>query len=410
VISVSEAHRIIGEQFSQLPVRVEDTSIEWAKQSVSTTDFVADRDLPPFNRVAMDGIAIRFSAMNTGRRSFRVAALQLAGKPPCTLEDPSACIEVMTGAVLPDGTDTVIRYEDLSIHEHVATLHQSVDVKSGQNVHLRGSDRRQGETLLPAGMSLASTHWAIAATVGGNNVKTKCMPRVTIIGTGDELVAVGVKPLPHQIRASNVYAVAAALRDIGVLEIRMQLAADDEQDLKEKLAAACESSDICIITGAVSAGKVDLVPAALKHIGAQELFHKVAQRPGKPLWFGTVPQSQTIVFGLPGNPVSTLACTYRYVIPAIQQHFGSAQSARKLHAELTADVDFSLGETMSLFQPVKVNFREDARIVCTPVRNIGSGDLGSLGISDGFVELKQGKTKFLSGEVVPLYLWSSRLG
>ncbi len=409
MISVFQASQSIREQFSQLPVRIGETPIECAKQSVSTSAIVADRDLPPFDRVAMDGIAIRFSAINTGRRSFHIAALQLAGKPACTLNDLGECIEVMTGAILPEGADTVIRYEDLHLNDQTASLHDTLDVKQGQNVHRRGSDRSQGDTLVNDDASMWSPNWAIAATVGASTLPTKIMPRVAIIGTGDELVAVNAQPLAHQIRASNIYAVAASLRDIGVSEISLQLVADNEQELHTALSAACDANDICIITGAVSAGKVDLVPAALKTIGAIEIFHKVAQRPGKPLWFGTVPQSKTIVFGLPGNPVSTLACAYRYVIPAIQERFGSSASTRQLYAELTDDVDFSLGEKMTLFQPVKVTFRNDARIVCTPVRNIGSGDLGSLGISDGFVELSQGKTKFATGEAVPLYLWSTRL-
>ena len=371
---------------------------------VSAQPITADRDLPPFDRVAMDGIAIRFASYEGGRRQFRLDGMQAAGAPPIDLSNDEHAVEVMTGAVLPNGTDTVIRYEDLKIAGGVAVLTPATTaLELGQNIHRRGSDRLAGDLLIAPGDPMHPPQWAVAATVGCLEITAASMPHICVIGTGDELVDLGEVPLPHQIRASNIYAIAAALRGHGFANISLHLVKDDPEELARLLATKLENCAACVLTGAVSAGKFDHVPATLKRLGVSEVFHKISQRPGKPMWFGET--QKCLIFGLPGNPVSSLICCYRYVIPALRSLSSKSGETSSRYAELTESIAFASGEHMTLFAPVKVSYGRDAKVRATPIRNVGSGDLGALLGSDGFVECPAGKTEYLPGETVSLYLW-----
>ena len=405
MLSVTEAFDCIMSRTARGPTASRGTChTKRAQFGYSAQRITADRDLPPFDRVAMDGIAIRFASYDGGRRQFHIAGMQAAGAPPVDLSDDEHAVEVMTGAVLPNGTDTVVRYEDLKIAGGAALIMPTkTAIYLGQNIHQRGSDRLAGDLLIAPGDPMHPPQWAVAATVGCLEVMVPSMPHICVIGTGDELVDLGDVPLPHQIRASNIYAIAAALRGQGFANISVHLVKDDPEELVDLLAAKLEDCDACILTGAVSAGKFDHVPATLKRLGVTEVFHKINQRPGKPMWYGETKRG--VVFGLPGNPVSSLICCYRYVIPWIGSLIGRPSETLIRYAELTEAISFANGEHMTLFAPVKVSYGRDAKVRATPVRHVGSGDLGALLGSDGFVECPAGKTEFLPGETVSLYLW-----
>ena len=172
---------------------------------------VADRDVPPFDRVAMDGIAVASAGLSGGVQSFRVASTQAAGEPPHALPEADACVEIMTGAALPDGCDAVVRYEDLVLADGQAALREGVVVTPGQNIHGRGTDRRAGEPVLAPGVRLGPPRVAALAALGRAQVRVSAVPRVAVVTTGDEVVAVDVPVLPHQIRQSNGPAIGAAL-------------------------------------------------------------------------------------------------------------------------------------------------------------------------------------------------------
>lgn len=387
MISVQEASAIIHSHL--LVPTSESIILKNAGGRTLAAPVFADRDLPPFNRVAMDGIAFNFSFFQKGQREFPVEATQAAGLPQCKLNTANACLEVMTGAVLPAGTDTVVRYEDLEIKNGVAKVLVET-IEANQNIHPQGQDARLGEELLPAGMKISPAEVALLASVGINQVKVLAFPKTAIISTGDELVEVSQTPLPHQIRRSNDSALQAALQEMGCPAATFHLA-DSKDVLKTELTKIFKQHDLIILSGGVSKGKFDFIPDVLESLGVKKLFHQVSQKPGKPFWFGKS-EKQT-VFALPGNPVSTYMCFYRYIKPWLQKSLG-------FHAE-TAHVvlarDFIFKPELTYFLQVKVQ-NEGGTLMAYPIAGGGSGDFANLKNVDGFIELPASQQHFAKGE------------
>lgn len=361
----------------------------------------ADRDFPPFNRVTMDGIAFAWGAL-PARRILRVAGVQHAGDPPQSCP-PQQCLEVMTGAVLPLGADTVVRYEDVEFTEEdkqkMATLRVVPD-QPGQSVHPQGADQQQGDVLLKPGTVLQAADLAVAASVGKTHLRVSQLPSVGIVSTGDELVAVSEVPLPHQIRQSNAYALQAALATLGVSATRYHLP-DEQAAVYAGIAQALYQHDLLLISGGVSRGKRDYVPAALAAAGVAERFHRVQQRPGKPLWFGQRPPDK-VVFGLPGNPVSTLVGFYRYVKPWLLASLEQTPPL-PLWASLSGPIVFF--PELTYFLNVSVHVASDGRLAATPQPGNGSGDFVNLVECQGFLELPAERSQFVAGETFPLHLF-----
>jgi molybdopterin molybdotransferase len=390
MVGVEEATRIIfSNPFSPKQVTV---PLWTAPGRILAESIVADRPFPPFDRVAMDGVAIAFRDFEDGTRDFPVQEVQAAGQPAKTLQHARACIEVMTGAILPKGTDTVIRYEDLLINNRVATIQQPV-VK-GQNVHVRGIDASQDEVLVRPGMKMSPAEVALLASVGKSYVKVIDFPRAAIISTGNELIDIDSVPLPHQIRRSNVFAIQAGMKDMNwageVFHIN-----DDENILNQMLHELLQQFDVLILSGGVSKGKFDFIPSILEKIGVRKIFHQVNQRPGKPFWFGKSDDGKT-VFALPGNPVSTFLCFYRYIKPWVLRSAGLAPE--QPHALLNND--FTFHPALTYFLQVTLT-NENGVMMATPVVGGGSGDFANLKEVTGFLELPADKKEFKKGEVYP---------
>ncbi len=389
MISVAEALNIVMSNPYQTTV-----SAVPLLSSVGRTlaeDILADRDFPPFNRVAMDGLAFCFDEVDF--QKIIIENIQFAGETQKVLQDSTKGIEVMTGAILPLGCDTVLRYEDINIESindmKVASITiVKEEIRKGQNVHLQGSDRKADDVLLQKGIKISPTEIAVMATVGKSVVKVNSMPKIAIISTGDELVGIDVSPLPYQIRSSNAFMLAAALQQIGIEASTFHLI-DEEAILYQKLQEIITSHDILLLSGGVSAGKKDYVPAILADLGLEKLFHKVAQKPGKPMWFGKT-QEGKIVFALPGNPVSTFLCFCKYVLPTLK---GGIKSE-----EVILDKDIIFKPDLSYFVPVKTYF-EAGKMLATPFEGSGSADFANLTDCDGFVELPADKQVFKAGEV-----------
>ena len=248
MISVQEATEIVNNHLGNFGE--EKVSLSKCVNRVLTEDISADRDFPPFNRVMMDGIAINFKAWKQGSKSFKIEGVQYAGIPVKKLDNLNNCMEVMTGAMLPVNTDTVIRYEDFSVDNGIATIEIS-DVKQGQHVHDRGIDKKVGELLIKKGVLISPAEVAILATVGRLEVMVKRMPTVAVISSGDELVEVNASPQDHQIRKSNVYALQASLSELDV-ETELHHIVDEPSSMKLKIKALIDTNDVLILRSQVT--------------------------------------------------------------------------------------------------------------------------------------------------------------
>ena len=409
MITVQEAENIVFQHISSQ--NTEGVALMQANGRILAEDLYADRDFPPFDRVTMDGIAIRFADFEYGIKAYQIIGIQAAGMPQVqrngvplseTTEHRSValCVEVMTGAMLPDGFDTVIRYEDLKIENGIANV--LIDnILEKQNIHKRGIDRKENDRIILKGGKITATEIGTAATIGKSILQVYKNPKVAIISTGDELVAVSETPRVHQIRRSNVYAIAAILDTHFKIQAKLFHFNDDKALITKGLNKILSQFDIVILSGAVSEGKYDFVPVVLHDLGVQKLFHKVAQRPGKPFWFGIKSRNlkseirNTVIFALPGNPVSTFMCAYRYIVPFINKSFGIDIPLQ--YAQL--GTDFTFKPALTYYLQVKLSQNTEGVLIATPVEGHGSGDLANLNDADAFLELPMARDTFKKGEV-----------
>jgi molybdopterin molybdotransferase len=381
----------------------EDCAIAEAHGRVLRSDLKADRDLPPFDRVTMDGFALRSSARTAGIGRFRVEATQAAGMRPFTLgpaED--SCIEVMTGSVLPEGADCVVPYEDTARETgSMVLLPEAEPTAAGRHVHRRGSDHAKNDVIVRAGVRLTGREIAVAASCGHPAVTVTHSPKVAVISTGDELVEVDSLVAPHQIRRSNDHAIRAALIGAGYPRADRFHLRDIRHEIEHMLWHILAEYEVILITGGVSKGKFDFLPSELGRQGVRKIFQGVAQRPGKPFWFG-LSGRMTPVFALPGNPVSAYTCLHRYVLPALDHASGLALRAPLL-AALSERVVFK--PKLACLLPVRLSSGPHAELLAAPCATNSSGDFAGLVGTDGFVELPAALDEFPAGYVAPYRPW-----
>ena len=385
------------------PAGQEECPLADAHGRVLRSPIRADRDLPPFDRSTMDGYAVRSEAMAAGVRRFRVEAVQAAGHPALTLGPaPEACVEIMTGAPLPAGTDAVVPYEDTARAGDWVTAAAGLMVAAGNAVHRRASDHPAGEIIVSPGIRLSSREIAVAAACGCAKLTVSCRPSIAVVATGDELVEAGAAVAAHQIRRSNDYALRAALAEAGYPEVETFHVGDGQPQVAELLRRVLADYDVVLLTGGVSRGKFDLIPAELERQGARKIFHGVNQRPGKPLWFGLGSRQQP-VFALPGNPVSAYLCLHRYVLPGLATAAGFSPPPPRRVALAAA---FSFPSRMTRFLPVKLVAGPEGEPRATPVPGNTSGDFSGLVGTDGFVELAPEPDEFPAGWMAPYRPWA----
>ncbi len=383
-LSIIEEHK--GE-FS-----IESRNLEECIGAYLAEDLIADRDFPPFDRVTMDGIAIVYDTFKNGKRTFSIESVAAAGTPQLTLKDTQNCIEVMTGAIMPIGVDTVIRYEDLELKEDSATINLDV-LRHKQNVHFKGIDIAKGTVIVSKGKQLSSAEINIAASVGKNILKVRQMPKVVIFSTGDELVPVHQTPELHQIRRSNIYGIQATLKEWGV-SAKLEHLADNKEEMLATISKMLKEYDLFIFTGGVSKGKFDYLPDVLEELKVTKHFHKIQQRPGKPFWFGSNTEGKKI-FALPGNPVSSFVCVYVYIQFWLKQSLGLEQE--RLYVKLKNNVNFK--PDLVYFLEATLESLADGSLIANAIKGNGSGDFANLVKTDGFLILPQGKSEFLANEV-----------
>ena len=398
-IDVEEACVLIRERLHDWgTVRI---PIDAAQGEVLRQTVAAERDQPPFDRVTMDGIAIRHSAYATGLRTFAVAGTQGAGNAPVALPNEQNCVVIMTGAALPPGTDTVVPVERITRNGKQASVEAGYAPVAGQFIHRRASDHSRGVTLLSPGVTLGAPEMAILTVGGSDAVEVSRRPAIAIISTGDELVEVGQPLGPTQIRASNDRAIAAALADRGFLDCGRHHLPDDPAVLERELGQLLAEQDVLILTGGVSMGEFDYVPRVLQKLGMEVIFHKVLQRPGMPMWFGVSPEGKP-VFALPGNPVSSLVCLVRYVAPALVAALG-ATPGPETRIRLAQPVHFE--PDLTYFLPVTLDYTTDGQCVAIPKPTNTSGNFVALGGTSGFVELPRGAVDFPAGYAARFFSW-----
>lgn len=397
MITVQQADEIIDSQVQDFGT--EEIDFQNALGRVLEENIRADRELPPFDRPTVDGIAINFSAFEKGIRSFKIKAIQSAGEPSLAIFSENECIEIMTGAALDTTLDTVIRYEDIWIESGIATI--QIDVKKGQNIHLKGRDKKAGETLVEPNQLISPAILGIAASVGKTKLIVKKLPKIVIISTGDELVPPSETPTEFQLRQSNGITIQSVLKkfkiDADVLHLN-----DDYELIKKELMHCIAQYDVLLMSGGVSMGKFDFLPQVCEELKIEKLFHKIKQRPGKPFWFGKS-ETQKLVFAFPGNPVSVFMCLHRYFIPWLEKSLQIPQNTHQ-YAVLQEYIIFE--PALQFFQQVKLEISTEGVLEATPVNTNGSGDFSHLAETNALIELPLDQNTFRKGEIFKVWRYN----
>lgn len=399
MVSVPQANDVILQNLMQ--ISTEEVNILKSSGRILAESIFAERDYPPFDRVTMDGIGIKYESYKNGQRTFKIAGTHPAGAKPPILTCIDSCYEVMTGSVTPEGIDCVIPVELLRVENGVAEIvEESANISQDWNIHQQGSDCPAGTELLKPGILLDSTSIAVAASEGKEVVLVKKKPKVAVVSSGDELVSLSESPKPWQIRRSNSYAIASELEKLKLAEVEIFHIIDDKEDISKTISSILQAFDSVILSGAVSKGKFDFIPGVLEELQVEKLFHHVSQRPGKPFWFGKTVEGKP-VFALPGNPVSAITGFRRYIIPCILESFGIKPLKRKV--KLTSE--FSFKKSFTYFLPVTVAFNGPV-FEAEPKPVNGSGDFSALALTDGFVELPAELEVFPEGFEADYYPWN----
>jgi molybdopterin molybdotransferase len=329
---------------------------------------VADRDFPPFDRVMMDGIAVKDITAPT----WKIEGILFAGEPVKAIKKTDGALEIMTGATAPRGTEAIIKIEDLSIEKKIATYIGKTPLEKGQHIHLQGADAPAGSVLVKKRTKIGPVEIAIAATVGKAHIEVESKPHVHIFSTGDEIVGLHETPADHQIRSSNVMMLKSVLLSKGFKANSSHLA-DSAEKIKASIDKALDSNDIILLSGGVSAGKKDLIPGVLAEAGFETVFHKISQKPGRPLLVATRPDGK-VVFAFPGNPISTLTCFWVYFLPWVSGEWPEYQ---------VKEIKFLPKPSAELDQWIPV---ENGEVLA----HNGSGDLINWSRADGLVWQKAG--------------------
>jgi molybdopterin molybdotransferase len=363
---------------------------------VLSQEIAADRDYPPFDRSTRDGYAVRAADAHAGI-TLRCTGEIKAGDAATTPLTPGTCVQIMTGAGVPPGADAVVMVEHTQRSGDEVRFDR--DANAGQNIVPRGSEAKSGEKLLAGGTRLGFAELALAAQVGEAELQCAAKPRVAILSTGDEVVAVDELPGPYQIRNSNSVSLAAQVRLSGGEPVLLGKAGDKAEELREKIERGLKE-DVLVLSGGVSMGKYDLVETVLRDLGAEFYFDAVAIRPGKPAVFGRC--QETFVFGLPGNPVSTMVTFELFVAPALDLLSGAKVRALAL---LEARLSEALAEKPGLthFLPARVEWNGAAASV-KAIPWQGSGDIVALASANGFLVVPADRERIAAGEPVRVLL------
>ncbi len=396
MLSVEQAQQLVIEHARPRPAEALPLTPELLGL-VLAEDVVSDLDMPPFDKSLVDGYAVRASDLRDGHAELLVAEEIVAGVVPQREVTPGRCARIMTGAMIAPGADAVVMIERTqALDEHRVRIQEAV--KQGQNILPRGTEMRLGETVLQAGTVLRPQELGLLATVGKVPVRVHRRPVVSILSTGNEVVEPSVRPRDGQIRNSNAPMLAGQVVRAGGKPHYLGIARDTLESLRPLVARGLQA-DVLLLSGGVSAGKLDLVPQVLQELGVTPVFHKVAMKPGKPLFFGTRGDTlgDALVFGLPGNPVSSLVGFELFARPGIRLMMGKPPGTQLLSAKLA--VDFAHRGDRPTYHPAKLALSADGW-EATPVPWFGSPDLRAIASANAFVVFAPGERKYARGETV----------
>ncbi len=385
MIPVADAIQIVLDQTTSLPA--ESVALVDALGRILAEDIVADSDLPPFNRAQMDGYAIQAADVANTPARLRIVGESAAGAGWHQEMKAGEAVRIMTGAPVPAGADAVQQVE-LTREVNDANFVEILEsVKTGRSIVKRADEIKAGETVLRAGEEISAAMIATLASFGYAQVKVGRRPHLAVMATGSELVVVDQKPGQDQIRDSNNYTIAAYASLAGANVERLPLVGDDTEELKRQIAKACEGSDMLITSGGVSMGVYDFTKAALKELGAEVFFERVALRPGKPTVFARL--GSALVFGLPGNPVSVAVTFNLFARTALRAMQGAKEAVLVPHtAVLAHDLKGSMDRESYL--PAILRTDEKGTLWVEPLKWGGSSDFVSFARATALINVPSG--------------------
>lgn len=392
MITIQEADHILREAI--FPGGVETLPLAACAGRVLRKPVTAERDAPPFDRAMMDGFAFRAADATAHPEGLPIIGTLAAGEPPVAIGAEPAALEIMTGAVVPRDADCIVPVEDIQITENLLQIPPSAWIH-GRFIDRKASDHPAGSEVLPAGISLGAPELAIAATEGRAALTVNAALAIHIITTGDEIVPLNTTPQPWQIRGSHAVALTALLSATDVL-VSSEHVADDPFELTRVVQSALEKNQWLVLCGGVSKGGKDHVIDVLKSLGANLLFHRVAQRPGHPMAFATC--DGIPIFCLPGNPLSVLCSARRHLVPAIHRQRGASCCPSPIPLALTEIIKPSPDSTRFL----PITLRDG---VATPVTFRNSGSLHALAGTSGFIEIPPSPAPLPAGTPFPYHPW-----
>jgi molybdopterin molybdotransferase len=396
MLSVPQAQEIVLKHARPLPPE----SVPLASSAldlVLAEDIASDVDMPPFDKSLMDGYAVRASDLATGQATLTILEEVTAGRTPTRPVEAGQATRIMTGAPMPSGADAVVMIERTRQLDAGRVVIEDTPARAGQNLLPRGQEMRRGDVVLTVGTVLRPQEFGVLATVGRTRVRAHPAPVVALISTGDEVVEASQQPGPGQIRNGNGPMLAAQIARAGGVPRDLGIAIDRPDVLQKHIADGLRSP-VLVLCGGVSAGVADLVPQVLRDLGVEAHFHKVAMKPGKPVFFGT--RDETLIFGLPGNPVSSFVCFELFVRSAIRRLRGHSQTGPQfVQAVLTED--FAYKTDRPTYHPALLEAGENGwRVRAVPW--FGSPDLRGLTRANALVLFEPGEHTFQGGNICPV--------
>ena len=403
MITVAEAEAIIkssikvfdGSQTDMVPLAA-------SLDRVLAENIYPERSLPPFDRATMDGFAIKVEENETIPLVFKIKGTVFAGQIKNIKTKFAECVEIMTGAPLPPDLNCVVPIEQTNIDQGTVHIKKNYIPEVNQYIHKMRSDINVKTRLLTSGKRITVPDLLLLAASGKERIKVKRLPRIMLVITGDEIAPIGKNIESFQIRPVSQYGIQGALNKRFLSDLDIILTGDDPKLLETTLNSAIKSKDIIIFTGGVSMGKHDYVKDTIASSCDGPGFHKVLQKPGFPFMFASKKSGQ-LIFGLPGNPVSSIICLYRYIIPAIQWCIGEASNRPYQIATLIGETPMPHG--LSYFLPVNLISPNSTDLKVRPMPTNTSGDFITLGKSDGFIEISDNSQSGSTNKKYPFTPW-----
>lgn len=397
MISVSKAKRLIAENTKSLsPTTI---PLIDATGLILAEDIFSMIDVPSFNQSAMDGYGFRFDDLRKNG-TLTINSEIPAGIFPATKLLPNSTVRIFTGAQVPEGCDTVVMQEKITVQQDQLFI-QDAQLKKGMNIRIKGSQTKKGTLALSAGCKISPGAAGFIAGLGIDTVNVFRAPSVCIITTGKELNAPG-KPLePGKVYECNSYSLNAALTELNIKQIKILSVDDDETKITTLVKNNLSDCDVMILSGGVSVGDYDFVYKAFENCGVQAAFHKVKQKPGKPMYFGKY--KNTLVFGLPGNPAALLTCYYEYIAPTLRKMMGfKTESEETKHLPLSSSFSKKAGLTYFLKAQLSGN---EVKLLDAQE----SYQMSSFAFADCLIQLDETKTEFQKGDLVEIHLLNQHL-